>query len=161
MARAVAFEPFRRSQSGWSIGELEDDSFENLLKARLGPELARILGSALVHGIYAADSRQLSVKAAFPSLWDAVKRGNGSIVRGMLMSSAKAADAIANDYELGDVQNLMKGVSVYSFRDGMSTLTKAIETALEHSTNVDVIKNDGVVCINKTSSHEDIIVSSN
>ena len=158
IVRAVAFEPFKRPQNGWSIHGLEDDSLENLLKARLGPELARILGSALVHGIYAGDSRQLSVKAAFPSLWEAAQRGNGSIVRGMMMASSKSTSD--ETYELGDVQELMKGVSVYSFRDGMSTLTQTIEANLRRNLNVEIVKNDGVATLDRTSYDKNIVVSS-
>ena len=102
---------------------------------------------------------QLSVKDAFPSLWEAVKRGNGSIVRGMMMSPAKPTVTLVDNYELGDVQELMKGVSVYSFRDGMSTLTKAIETALERNENVEIIKSDGAAAVIRKSSQEGIVVS--
>ncbi|KAH7873100.1 uncharacterized protein C8R40DRAFT_1172744 [Lentinula edodes] len=46
-----------------------------------GPIFACTFGSALVHCIYSADSRQLSVRAAFPSLWAMEYRGFGSLRR--------------------------------------------------------------------------------
>ncbi|KAI0694027.1 hypothetical protein BC835DRAFT_1275093 [Cytidiella melzeri] len=160
LARAVAFEPFKRPHKGSSIHDLEDDNLENFLAVRLGPELARLVGSALVHGIYAADSRQLSVRAAFPSLWDAARRGNGSIARGMMKASSEPADKFKEDYELGGVLELMQGVSVYSFRDGMVALTSAMESALRRSPNVEVVKNDGAVMLDKNTRDATITVHS-
>jgi protoporphyrinogen/coproporphyrinogen III oxidase len=159
LSRAVAFEPFKSFSHDLDINDVEDEPFEQFLAARIGPELARILGSALVHGIYAADSRQLSVKAAFPSLWNAAKRGNGSLVRGMLKPSSKAASVAHDDHDLGNIQKSMEGVSVYSFRDGMATLTGSLEKYLLQSPNVELVKNDGVTVFNKSSSDGIIFVS--
>ncbi len=80
-----------------------------------------MLGSALVHGIYAADSRVLSVRAAFPSLWDAETRGHGSIVRGFFRAQALPSTP-PQTYDVGDVSEHMKGVSAFSFREGMESL---------------------------------------
>lgn len=105
------------------------------------------MGSAMVHGIYAADSRELSVRAAFPSLWDAEERGWGGVVRGMMMPSrAKVGD---RTYETGEVPQLMKDVSVFSFVDGMSTLTMALRNYLNHKApNVSVRSGTEAVALN-------------
>lgn len=63
---------------------IQDESLDSFLSRRFSPEFARTFGSALVHGIYAADSRKLSVRAAFPGVWKAEERGNGSVLWGML-----------------------------------------------------------------------------
>jgi oxygen-dependent protoporphyrinogen oxidase len=65
---------------------------------RFGEPFARTFGSAMVHGIYAADSRILSVRAAFPTLWDAEEKGGGSIIRGLLRMNDR--DEAAVDYVL-------------------------------------------------------------
>jgi oxygen-dependent protoporphyrinogen oxidase len=39
-----------------------------------------VLGSALSHGIYAVDARLLSVRAAFPKLWELEEKRRVDIV---------------------------------------------------------------------------------
>jgi oxygen-dependent protoporphyrinogen oxidase len=117
---------------------IEDESVDEFLSRRFGSEFARIFGSALVHGIYAADSRQLSVRAAFPSLWEAEGRGRGSLVTGFLRPSRVSATAEVDDppYQLGDVVEQMRGVSVYSFSQGIGALTDALLRELRTRQNV-------------------------
>ncbi|OAX36623.1 Protoporphyrinogen oxidase [Rhizopogon vinicolor AM-OR11-026] len=132
---AIAREPFRK----WNrLSWLEDESVDDFLTRRFGSEFARIFGSALVHGIYAADSRELSVRAAFPSLWDAEERGRGSVMTGFLHSSRGSATAEVDDapYQLGDVEEQMRGVSVYSFSQGISALVNALVRELRAHKNV-------------------------
>jgi len=132
---AVAREPFR----GWNRpSEIEDESVDSFLTRRFGSEFARIFGSALVHGIYAADSRELSVRAAFPSFWEAEEHGRGSLVTGFLKPSRASATADVNStpYQLGDVEELMRGVSVYSFSQGIGALVNALVRELRSHRNV-------------------------
>lgn len=131
---AVAREPFRP----WNRPQIEDESVDEFLSRRFGSEFARIFGSALVHGIYAADSRELSVRAAFPSLWDAEERGRGSLVTGFLRPSRiSAAVEVDNPpYQLGDVEEQMRGVSVYSFSQGIGALVDALLRELRTRPNV-------------------------
>lgn len=91
-----------------------------------------------MHGIYAADSRELSVRAAFPSLWDAEERGRGSLVTGFLRPSKISATTEDDDppYELGDVEEQMRGVSVYSFSQGIGALVDALLRELRTRQNV-------------------------
>ncbi|EDR09465.1 uncharacterized protein LACBIDRAFT_319089 [Laccaria bicolor S238N-H82] len=123
-----------------------DESVDAFLTRRFGESFARIFGSALVHGIYAADSRQLSTRAAFPSLWEAEERGGGSVVRGFLRKKAPVED----DYELGNMLDVMKDVSVYSFRDGIQTLTNALESYLVARDNVRILRETNVSLLEKT-----------
>jgi len=124
---------------------ITDESVDSFLSRRFGETFALKFGSALVHGIYAADSRQLSVKAAFPSLWHAEERGRGSVIRGMLtpVRSRKETDP----YELGLMGDLMQGTSVYSFKDGMRTLTDALESYLLALPNVTIIRGTRILNI--------------
>lgn len=121
---------------------ITDESVDSFLTRRFGPFFARTFGSALVHGIYAADSRELSIRAAFPSLWAMEDRGWGSVVRGGLLPSATPT---REDYEVGDVADMMKGVSVYSFKGGMGMLTGAIATYLEQQPNVKILCDSPVI----------------
>lgn len=125
--------------------DITDESVHSFVSRRFGDTFELIFGSALVHGIYAADSRQLSVKAAFPYLWHAEKRGRGSVIRGLLTPVRLGT---GNDsYELGHTDHLMQGVSVYSFKDGMSTLTDALERYLHALPNVTIIKGTRILNI--------------
>ncbi|KAI0367399.1 Protoporphyrinogen oxidase [Pilatotrama ljubarskyi] len=136
-----------------------DESVDGFLTRHFGPDFARTLGSALVHGIYAADSRQLSVRAAFSAMCRLEESGSGSVVRGALSEmlssirkrkSKSSATECTETYDLGEVDQLMKGVSVYSFRDGMQTLTDAIVRWLKQQEHVELVQGDSAVSLNKT-----------
>ena len=47
---------------------LYDESVDEFLTRHFGIDFAQLFGSALIHGIYAADTRMLSVRATFPVL---------------------------------------------------------------------------------------------
>ena len=119
-----------------------DESVDAFFTRHFGSDFARTFGSALVHGIYATDSRVLSVRSAFSMMCELEERGKGSLVRGaiseMLPGSrsrkgGRQGAVEVEAYELGDVPQLMKGVSVFSFQDGMQTLTDAMAAWLATS----------------------------
>ena len=142
--------------------EVPDESVDAFLTRHFGVQFAQSFGSALVHGIYAADSRILSVGAAFPALCLLEENGGGSVVRGAIkeMLSALGPTSNANtsspeSYELGSVPRLMKGVSVYSFRDGMQTLTDAMVEYLGRQPHVEIVTGDSILALSKdTDRHE-------
>ncbi|KAF9564531.1 protoporphyrinogen oxidase [Agrocybe pediades] len=135
---AVLREPFRRANR---LANIQDESVDSFFSRRLGETFARTFGSALVHGIYATDSRKLGVKAAFPSIWKAEERGRGSVVRGFLLPSKPVEE---EQYDLGRTLDMMRDVSVYSFRGGMETLTTAMEQSLHCSDNVEILKSTSI-----------------
>lgn len=133
-----------------------DEALEPFLAERLNPELARILSSALVHGIYAGDSRELSVRAAFPPLWSIAQEGGGSIGRGLAWHLFRHMVGLApkspdKHYDIGEVAKVMQGVSVYSFCEGMGTLVGALEEELERKPNVKIAKEEGAAAIIKSA----------
>ncbi|KAF8954755.1 protoporphyrinogen oxidase [Flammula alnicola] len=140
MLPAILREPFKRANRPPNS---QDESVDAFLSRRFGETFARMFGSALVHGIYAADSRKLSIRAAFPSVWKAEERGCGSMVRGLLMPG-KTRKKDEEVYDLGRTLDMMHGVSVYSFRDGMETLTKALEDHLRSALNVSILENTAI-----------------
>ncbi|KAH8994513.1 FAD/NAD(P)-binding domain-containing protein [Lactarius akahatsu] len=100
---------------------------------------------ALVHGIYAADSRRLSVRAAFPTLRASERRGNGSVMWGELGPPAWFGRAAgATDGEDGEWETdgdrewdaRIAAAAVLSFRGGMETLVRALVKALRGFPNV-------------------------
>ena len=132
---SVIREPFRLSNRPKNIS---DESVSSFLSRRFGDRFASKFGSALIHGIYAADSSQISVKAAFPSLWHAEESGRGSVIRGFLASLFRGEKS--EPYELGCMQDSMHDVAVFSFKDGMETLTSALENHLRNLRNVTILK---------------------
>lgn len=135
---AVLHEAFRlNNKPSVSI----DESVDSFLRRRFGEDFAQIFGSALIHGIYASDSRQISIRSAFPTMWDAAERGWGSIIRGSLVPPKKA---IQQDYDAGSVAQMMSQASVFSFRDGLQTLTDAMEHYLAKQSNVEILRNSAV-----------------
>ncbi|KAH8103023.1 Protoporphyrinogen oxidase [Cristinia sonorae] len=131
----------------------EDLSVDQFLTIHFGVDFARTFGSALVHGIYAADSRQLSVRAAFPSLWDAAIDGKGSVVRGFIRKALRTKDAVDDElYQLDDVSSLMRNVSVYSFKEGMETITRAISRNLDSRSHIEIITGDAIRTIERSST---------
>ena len=54
-------------------------------------------------------------------------------------------------YEIGDVAGIMKGVSVYSFREGMSMLVRTLEAELIKRGNVKIVKGEGVETVTRSA----------
>ncbi|KAJ1923797.1 oxygen-dependent protoporphyrinogen oxidase [Tieghemiomyces parasiticus] len=62
----------------------DDESIDSFVSRRLYPEIANDVVSAVIHGIYAGDTRQLSVDATLRTMKD-LERRNGSVTRGVFM----------------------------------------------------------------------------
>jgi len=73
-------EPFRRSQPPAS-----DESVAAFVRRRFGQEALENLVAPFVSGVYAGDPEKLSLRSAFPALYEWEKR-YGSIIRGLLKS---------------------------------------------------------------------------
>jgi oxygen-dependent protoporphyrinogen oxidase len=137
----------------------DDESVDAFLTRRFGPKIARQFGSALVHGVYATDSRLLSVRAAFPSLWDAEDRGRGSVISGILRAK-KSDPATEETFETGELMQAMDKVSVFSFKDGMQTLPDTLSERLRHAPNVDIRLSTTVAALQATQQGIEVFVTS-
>jgi oxygen-dependent protoporphyrinogen oxidase len=142
--RSVLSEPFARANTP---ADDSDESVDAFFTRRFGATFARTLGSALVHGIYAADSRELSVSAAFPMLRVSERRGNGSVIWGELGPAAwfgRAAGTVGEQDEQWETgarvdpgwDARVAAAAVLSFRGGMETLVRALVDALRGFQNV-------------------------
>jgi oxygen-dependent protoporphyrinogen oxidase len=100
-------EPVRRRRR--SAGP---ESVAAFARRRAGREAADLFGDALVTGIHAGDPAQLDVRAAFPRL-TALEREYGSVIRGMMRGPKRKS-------------------RLWSFRDGLATLTDAIRDRLHN-----------------------------
>lgn len=118
--------------------------------------------SALVHGIYAGDTRQLSMGAVFPTLKE-MERRRGSIVAAMLTGGAKisVADAEAKralTTRLADVERQMRNVSVYSLQGGLQTLPDSLEAALVNQNNVELRQDSAVTRVSMQAGTKKVLV---
>lgn len=105
-----------RDTLGKSIPPDADESVAAFIRRKFSPPLLDRLVGPLVSGIYAGDPERLSVRSAFPQLYEAEKSA-GSIVRGML----RAAKSKKGTHERP---------TLHSFRDGNETLVRALANKL-------------------------------
>lgn len=96
-----------------------DLSLAELVRSHFTQTLVDYAVDPLIAGIYAGDPEKLSVKHAFPSLWEA-ERSHGSLIRGMF-AGAKAKKA------RGEASG---PAPLVSFDGGLQTLPETIVAAL-------------------------------
>jgi oxygen-dependent protoporphyrinogen oxidase len=90
----------------------EDESIARFVRRKFGEELLDRLVAPFVSGIYAGDPERISLRAAFPQLYDAEKSA-GSAIRGLL----RAAKSHTGPRERP---------TLFSFRCGNETLVRAL-----------------------------------
>jgi protoporphyrinogen/coproporphyrinogen III oxidase len=117
---ALMMERFRRRGP-----DVTDESVDSFARRRGGTEVAETLVDAFVTGIHAGDPRLLSVRAAFPRL-AAFERDYGSVTRGL-----RAARRLSGTTGRASGQ-------MWSFPDGLQTLTNAIRERLRTPPTTDV-----------------------
>ncbi|GAA5977827.1 hypothetical protein JCM11641_006084 [Rhodosporidiobolus odoratus] len=151
---SLVLEPFRPRSSLHDSPDGGDESVDAFFSRRFGKALAEEMASAMIHGIYAGDSRRLSVRAVFPQLWEA-EREWGSVIlaglfggfarrRGWKQKSKWRRQKEAEDAEMEQVKTRLKasgadgeefvermeGASVWGVRGGLQGLTEALEARL-------------------------------
>ena len=134
----ILAEPFRKRRPA----DLTDESVGSFISRRFNKTLANNLVSAALHGIYAGDIDQLSAKSLLPRFWLAEEH-QGSLMRSALSNKMiEPEDDQATRAELRDdnagICARMEGTSVYSFKDGIETLSLALARDLEKSPNVTI-----------------------
>jgi oxygen-dependent protoporphyrinogen oxidase len=94
----------------------DDESVAAFVRRRFGPEMVDYGVEPFVAGIFAGDPEALSMRSSFPQLvaWE---RDSGSVVWGLLRTRVKPGGA-------------RRPLRVFSFRDGVGQLPRALETAL-------------------------------
>lgn len=98
-----------------------DVSLAELVRSHYTQELVDYAVNPLIAGIYAGDPEKLSVKNAFPSVWEA-ERLKGSLPRGMI-AVMKAKRAPGQKRAKG-------GTPLVSFREGLQQLTDTLVAKL-------------------------------
>lgn len=114
----LLYEPFVKPRASY---EVEETVFDFAAR-RIGHEAAQVMVDAMVTGVYAGDSRKLSLRAAFPRMYD-LERTYGGLVKALiaLMKARKANSGSA----AGPSGKLT------SFPEGLETLIHALVRRLE------------------------------
>jgi len=105
-----------RDALGRSAPPDSDESVAGFVRRKFSPELLDRLVGPFVSGIYAGDPEKLSLRAAFPALFEAEK-ASGSIIRGMMLSAKSKPGA-------------KQRPTLQSFKNGNETLVNAIAADL-------------------------------
>ena len=104
----------------------EDLSVQEFFTRNFGSKMAN-LSSAMCHGIYATDPSQLSLKNNFSAIKELLQIGNGNLIVGLLKKPAYKP--------LKDLQSwpLISSGAMWGFKNGLSTLTDALQVYLQNN----------------------------
>lgn len=106
-------------------GSGDDESIHQFVSRRLSPQLADQLFDPFVTGIFAGDIRQLSVQACFP-LMSSWEKEHGGLLKGLWARRKQKPKQRGSPF----IQKMLK-TSIFSFRNGMQTLTDTLESKLK------------------------------
>ncbi|WP_129627999.1 protoporphyrinogen oxidase [Candidatus Oscillochloris fontis] len=103
-----------------------DESVASFFSRRIGPEVMERMIDPFVSGVYSGDPSKMSIKATFPSLWEAEQRG-GSIIKGFL-GAGKAKQA-AGGKKAKPLGPKMRSVT-FNFKGGVAEWPKTMAKVL-------------------------------
>ena len=106
------------------IGRSEDGYYQSIaefVRRRLGREFLDYAINPFVAGVFAGNPEKLSVMSAFPKLYH-MEEEYGGLIKGMIRGAGKRKK---------DPATSKQKAKMFSFRDGMQTLPKAIAGKLE------------------------------
>lgn len=117
-----------------------DETVDAFATRHIGAEAARVLVGAMVSGVFAGDSRKLSLASAFPKMAE-MEAAHGSLVRAMLARGRERRRAKRRLAELAargeDAPELRRpggpagpGGTLTSFRRGIESFVEALAAAL-------------------------------
>ncbi|KAI5253827.1 Protoporphyrinogen oxidase [Aureobasidium subglaciale] len=138
----VLLEPFRPGRHP----SVTDESVGDFFARRIGRRLVDQVMSAVVHGIYAGDIYQLSMKSIFPSLWR-LEEEHGSIITGLVHNMVEGAqvpmkelefiNTMKEPYPFGqEFRKNFRRSNVFTFRYGLQQLVDKLEESLKQQPNV-------------------------
>jgi len=149
--------------------DMDDESVGSFLARRMMNEApGNNIVSAVLHGIYAGDINQLSIKSLMPMLWH-YEAWKGSIMKATYTRMAEKLDIVSKrDMDLklevlpkikADLSDALKYASVYSFKEGIGALSGALEKALRENPNVDFKKETGVTAVEYDGESDSVKIS--
>jgi oxygen-dependent protoporphyrinogen oxidase len=109
-----------------------EESIAAFVSRRFGAGVARTVVDAMVAGIFAGDAERLSIRSAFPKIWD-LERTDRSVILGAIKQMRRDGKARGSG-------------KIFSFDDGVQVLTDAMAgklADLKLKTTVETISRDG------------------
>lgn len=119
--------------------EQSDESLGHFLERRLGREVLENIAEPLLAGIYAGDTKYLSLKATFPQFYQ-VEQKYRSLILGMLASKQKVP-------QTPNLPDIAKKSMFLTYKQGLVTLVNKLEESLEE--NIHILRNKSIISINK------------
>ena len=116
---------------------LKDESVHSFFARRFGEEAALYGAGPMVSGVYAGDPRALSIRSAFPRLWEA-EGAAGSVIRGLLRKKEKKAGAVAP---------ARHRTRTLTFNGGLFTLIETLQSRLSERPGFRLETNAAVVAV--------------
>ncbi|KAL8999235.1 MAG: hypothetical protein Q9169_001900 [Polycauliona sp. 2 TL-2023] len=122
---------------------IDDESIGSFISRRFSSSLADNIVSAGIHGIYAGDIYQLSVRSIMPFLW-AAEPAAMSVIAGYLGWSLHWPQdtALEADWSkappASDTIKSIRDSSVFTFKKGIGQLADRLEAELRQSANVTI-----------------------
>ncbi|KAK6459900.1 mitochondrial protoporphyrinogen oxidase [Scheffersomyces coipomensis] len=159
-------EPFIKNKTG-----NVDESIESFFKRRFGNSiLTDSVISAIIHGIYAGDINQLSIKSIFPSI-KKLEDEHGSIIKSVLFSKKdkskeKELSPALSQYETlispnANLVNIFKSLTnfpIIAMKDGLQNLPITIYQNLFKDSNITFHFNSNITEVNPANG---VIVNGN
>ncbi len=103
---------------------LDDESVHSFFARRFGEEAALYGAGPMVSGVYAGDPHTLSIRSAFPRLWEA-EGASGSVVRGLLRKKKKEEKGGGNGSDRGAAPPHHRARTL-TFSGGLLTLIEVL-----------------------------------
>ena len=133
---------------------LPDESVGSFISRRFGPHLANNIVSAVLHGIYAGDIWQLSMKSLQPMAWFLEGR-HESITNAMIenwknktryvpQSDVEITLELAAKPSVLSMRPFIDGTSVFTFKRGLGQLADQLQARLRKTKNVFIKTNTAI-----------------
>lgn len=108
-------------------GKDPDETVHSFAERRLGPEVASLAMDSLCRGVFAGNSRELSVRSCFPSLFRA-EQTHRSVLLGLLLGAGQSSQPDSAIIRQARAERW----SQWSLRGGLEMLPQALTTHLTH-----------------------------
>lgn len=149
---------------------LSDETIGSFLARRVDKRIANNIISAVFHGIYAGDIWQLSAKTLLSMAWELEDRYGtalGGFFRMQSESPNSQQQVIAHPYDVEVARALnqdidislnfarsLKEASMFTFKDGLQTLVKGLQEAMEKTGNIEIRLNSPVSSFKMTEGQD-------
>lgn len=148
---------------------LVDESIGGFLKRRSGGrgKFVDNVVSAVLHGIYAGDVNQLSVRSLMPRIWEAEEKF-GSLTMALQRNNGGEHDPHKKTLSLDESGEELLGqelgrkareASIYTYKNGMQTLPDALAGVIKEARNADIRMATSVSGISRSVDGKTIQVS--